>query len=246
MTDTPELPETPETPETAAVRRLLAEARHTEPMPEDVVARMDDVLAGLRETSSAAPAPAAEPAEAAEPAAGGTVVPLASHRRRRAAGLLVAAAVIVVGGVTVAQHLPTGGGSSTAGASAQDSSQRAPETAGGSTLGDTGASQPDGVAPTAMPKPHLRSGHLVVRAQQFGVDALAGRRLLKSAPHSSLDTLRHAGCRLPADAGQVVRATYQRAPAALLYHPPSGGSQVVDLYVCGSRQPVRSATLPAP
>jgi hypothetical protein len=240
VTDTPELPETPETPETAAVRRLLAEARHTEPMPEDVVERMDDVLAGLRETSTAAPAPAAEAAE------GATVVPLASHRRRRAAGLLVAAAAIVVGGVTVAQHLPTGGGSSTAGASAQDSSQRAPETAGGSTLGDTGASQPDGVAPTAMPKPHLRSGHLVVRAQQFGVDALAGRRLLKSAPHSSLDTLRHAGCRLPADAGQVVRATYQRAPAALLYHPPSGGSQVVDLYVCGSRQPVRSATLPAP
>ena len=33
--------------EQAEVRRLLAEARHTEPMPDDVKARMDDVLAGL-------------------------------------------------------------------------------------------------------------------------------------------------------------------------------------------------------
>ena len=43
-----ERPESPDSPETAEVRRLLAEARLTEPMPADVADRMDDVLAGLR------------------------------------------------------------------------------------------------------------------------------------------------------------------------------------------------------
>ena len=33
------------------VRRLLADARHTEPMPDEVVARLDGVLADLAETA---------------------------------------------------------------------------------------------------------------------------------------------------------------------------------------------------
>lgn len=231
MTDSPE---TPETSETEAVRRLLAEARHTEPMPDDVAARMDDVLAGLRETATSGEAPAAPDA---------TVVPLASHRRRRAAGLLVAAAAIVVGGVAVAQHLPTSGGGSGASATAQDRVENAaPQSAGGN-LGNTGSS---GGAPTTTPTPLVRAGRLVVRPQQFGLDVLAGRRLLHDSPAARMDAVKAAGCAVPTGSGEVLGATYQRAPAALVYHQPSGGSQVVDLYVCGSRRPVRSATLPAP
>ena len=39
------------TPEEEQVRRLLADARHTEPMPDDVAARLDEVLADLQERS---------------------------------------------------------------------------------------------------------------------------------------------------------------------------------------------------
>jgi hypothetical protein len=51
--------------------------------------------------------------------------------------------------------------------------------------------------------------------------------------------------RSPADS-EVVRATYEKAPAALVYHPPAGSTQIVDLFVCGSSQPVRTITLPMP
>jgi hypothetical protein len=44
----------------------------------------------------------------------------------------------------------------------------------------------------------------------------------------------------------VVPAEYQNAPAALLYRRPEGGSQIVNLYVCGSSRPIRTTTLPAP
>ena len=37
------------------VRRLLAEARHTEPMPDDVAARLDRVIAGLADDPEARP-----------------------------------------------------------------------------------------------------------------------------------------------------------------------------------------------
>jgi hypothetical protein len=44
----------------------------------------------------------------------------------------------------------------------------------------------------------------------------------------------------------VVAALYDRAPAVLVYHPPDGSTQVVDLVLCGSERPIRSVTLPAP
>src|SRR6476469_4846664 len=98
MADQPLDPQTEE-----RVRRLLAEARHDEPMPADVASRLDDVLAGL----------------AAEPAPRGRVVPLAD-RRRKAGALLVAAAAVVVAGVGIGQALHgSHGDSSTAGASAE-------------------------------------------------------------------------------------------------------------------------------
>src|SRR4051812_14456517 len=112
-------PDPAESPEIEEVRRLLAEARHTEPMPDDVVARMDQVISGLRQTSAGSERSADY--VPADPDA--TVVPLAAHRRRRAAGLLVAAAAIVVGGVVVAQNLPlssTSSSASTAGSGAEN------------------------------------------------------------------------------------------------------------------------------
>jgi hypothetical protein len=240
VTDSPGSPGSPEPTESAEIeelRRLLADARHTEPMPDAVVARMDDVLAGLRET-----APESSPVT---PPGDGIVVTLSARRRRRAAGLLVAAAAIVVGGVALAQNLPS---------SSSSSSTTAEANAGGNTqdsLGSTGnAPRPHkneqrvtGGKATFAPNAFSR-GRLVVRPRRFSTDASAGRQLLRR-PADAVSDLQ--GCAsVPTDAGQVVPATYRGAPAALVYLPVSGGSQVVDLYLCGTAAPVRSATLPAP
>ena len=80
------------------VRRLLADARPAGPMPPEVVARLEGVLAELAvsqpvPTGAAAGAPDAGPATA-------PVVDLARRRRRRRVGsVLVAAAAVTVIGV---------------------------------------------------------------------------------------------------------------------------------------------------
>ena len=88
MTDERDTPLTPAQDE--EVRRLLADARHDEPMPPEVAARMDRVLDDL----------------AAEPSRRAPVVDLAA-RRRRVSSLLVAAAAVVVVGIGIGQ---VGGG----------------------------------------------------------------------------------------------------------------------------------------
>ena len=229
-----------------AVRRLLADARHTEPMPDDVAARMDAVLADLAADEHTEPDPEPDPEPAKGPAPlHPVVVSLDARRRRRAAGMLVAAAAIVVGGVVVAQHLPT---------SSQSSATTADDSAAGSAVdGTTGDSRSPGSAPPLVEdgqKAELRAGRVVVRPQHFTADALAARRLLRgaTAPESEAPGTSQArgGCVTPGVRGRRVPATYQQAPAVLVFQAPASGSQVVDLYVCGSRQPVRSVTLPSP
>jgi hypothetical protein len=238
-------------PDGDAVRRLLADARHTAPIPADVAARMDDVLAGLAQgvpadSGGADPTPSSPP----DP----VVVSLAAQRRRRAAGILVAAAAIVVGGVVVAQHIPGPGsesGAATAG-SAQDRAEVATGAQGrapnGSPLPSPGASTPRNLSGDEVAK--VRHGRVVVRPQHFTSDAYAALRLLdRSSTASETFQLRHLdeSCAVAAPAdGKHVNATYERAPAVLVFHRPESSTQVVDLFVCGSKRPVRSATLPRP
>ena len=236
MTDRPDSPESEDSAEIAEVRRLLADARHVDPMPDDVATRMDDVLADLHDTAEAAPAARPHP-----PAA--EVVPIAAHRRRRAAGLLVAAAAIVVGGVVIAPHVHVGSSGSSAATAAEDNSGV------NSQLGNTGNSDnsdKQAVPPQAIRggTAHLRNGRVVVRPQHFSDDALAGRRLLDERSTStatggtSCPAVPHSASTLPAE--------YQQAPAVLVYRLVEGSAQVVDLYICGNPRPVRSTTLPAP
>jgi hypothetical protein len=82
-------------PEQERVRRLLAEARVEAPMPDEVVARLDRVLARLADEEDDDDAP--------------SVVDLAARRRRKAATLLVAAAAVVAVGVGAGQLLPGAG-----------------------------------------------------------------------------------------------------------------------------------------
>jgi hypothetical protein len=230
-----------ERPELEAVRRLLAEARHGEPMPDDVAARMDRVLRNLSADREVA-------------AGDAPVIDLAAHRRRRAATLLVAAAVIVVGGVTAAQHLPRDSGtpSTAAGAGSQDRSGSGADTASPQLGSAHSPLQPSpGNGDTAkLYQVRIRAGRVLVRPRHFTVDALSGRQAIGSAPSALVQRreLRRvpAGC-IPTLGGvDVVPATYEKAPAALVYHAPAGTTQVVDLYVCGTSKPVRSVTLPTP
>jgi len=219
-----------DSPEITEVRRLLADSRVTEPMPDDVAARMDRVLADL---SGAPPAVPREPVAAGHP----EVVPIAAHRRRRAAGLLVAAAAIVVGGFAVAQSLPSPDSSGAATTSAAE------EHTGALDDGVTSKSPPS--SPThANRNMVLRHGRVIVRPQHFTEDALQGRRLLGREFAGS--PVIGEPCTQLAGSARAVPAEYRHAPAVLVFRRPEGASQVVDLYVCGNPRAVRSSTLPAP
>jgi hypothetical protein len=220
----------PASPETDEVRRLLAEARHTEPMPADVAARLDDVLTGL-----AAGEP--KPAE---------VVPLEARRRRRAAaGWLVAAAAVVVGAVAVAPHLHNGSAGS--GTAAEDSARGQ-----SSNTGNTGqAPSPNAAAPSSQNSspgkaPRIAAGALVIRAHHFPADARAARQQLLAGRYSQLEATAPSPCGVAPSGGHLVPAEFRHAPAALVFRRARAGSQVVELYVCGQAAPVRSTTLPAP
>ena len=88
--------------QTEAVRRLLADVRETGPMPTEVAARLDAVVADLAGTTAtdhaaASDAPAAGASTDDSPASGApaTVIPL--HRRRWTRVVLAAAAVTAIG-----------------------------------------------------------------------------------------------------------------------------------------------------
>jgi hypothetical protein len=234
-------------PDDDAVRRLLADARHSEPMPADVAARMDDVLAGLQGTPVGSDTPDGGPdTAAAPPPVHPVVASLAAQRRRRAAGMLVAAAAIVVGGVVVAQHLPTSG-SSSASSAADRGDNLSGDTAGGTSSTPT---RPEATGKLAGGRVTLQDGRVVVRPQHFSSDAVAARRLLVRTPATAqayrMLSQADTACVIPRTPGKRVNASYERAPAVLVFRPPASSAQVVDLFICGSSRPVRSATLPQP
>ena len=236
---------------TERVRRMLAEVRHTEPMPDDVAARLDAVLAGLA-------SPAAEQTEgsgrSADPAA---VVPLAD-RRRRAGGLLLAAAAVVVAGVAVGQVM-TGAGGDSESAGVADTALEAPERGtaheGGAEDRDPGAGAVVQSQRSLADVPDLR-----VRPGLFARDARRVRDTAAVAVSQSTgdDTeerdapgeefqdqnFSRFGCEPGLwGGGRYVPVAYGRASAWLVLRAPRGDTQVVDLFVCGEDTPERSTTL---
>ncbi len=229
------------------VRRLLADSRHTEPMPVDVAARLDAVIADL--------------ADQQEVPAAAEMTDLASRRRRRATTLLAAAAAVVAVGVGV-DHLapwsssgrssessaaqgaatqPTGG--MTQDRSGDQSFGRTPSGSAGS--GSSAEKQPAAVP--ALPPVRVRSDH-------FSDDAARARRLAATRTHhldatsgGRNDTSHPAFDCPPVDwgRGRVVPVRYDRLPAVLVLRPATGDSQVVDLFRCGSTDLLRTTTLPA-
>ena len=239
--NTGELHESPLDPaQDERIRRLLADARHTEPMPEAVVARLDRVLAGLSD----------DRAESTERADRAEVVDLMARRRRTVGQLLVAAAAVVAVGFGITQVLPDMGGSSdgdaqeaTAGGAAADSADSAE--------GGDGEGSPF-VSPESAPQAPSDStsgaakSTFRIRSDEFGPDVRRARNQLESA--QALVEYPAEGClAVSVEPGsEVVATTYDAAPAALVLRPASGDVQVVDLYLCGDLEPRRSITLTAP
>ncbi len=237
--NTGELHESPLSPaDDERIRRLLAEARHTDPMPDAVVGRLDRVLAELSADRAERTARDLAP-----------VVELAARRRRTAANLLVAAAAVVAVGFGVTQVLPNLGGSgadSPSMATAEDNAD-----AGGAAGGDGSARSEQESAPEA---PGMTNGDAAKSTFRIGPDTF-GQDVRRVRNQVELDEDTPSLFEYPAsdclaaavDPGsKVVAATYDAAPAALVLRPPSGDVQVVDLYLCGDVEPRRSITLTAP
>lgn len=227
----------PLTPAEEEVRHLLAEARHTGPTPPDVVARLDTVLEDL----------------AQEPSGAAPVVDLA-RRRRRVGALLVAAAAVVAVGVGLGQVLTSqsGGEASQAGdagtVAGADRGAAQPEAQSDGTQSDgtqsNGAEKPAEVAPL-QDRDTLSS----VRPDHFADDLTAARQQTSSFSSKADSANEAAGVLCSADSwgsGRFVPVRYGKTTAVLVFRRPVGDTQVVDLFLCGSEEPVRSVTLPAP
>jgi hypothetical protein len=229
--------EDPLTPEQEEVRRLLAEARHTGPTPPDVVARLDRVLDDLAE----------------EPDRTAPVVDLA-RRRRRVASLLVAAAAVVAVGVGVSQVVfpQPASEDSVAGSSAS-----APEAAGEDRDGVQSKVPGNGVAsdapaPTSADESKLepfllRRSRLARDLTDARVEGFAAQSQAYSARRSAANRAVGAACRVDEwGPGRFVPVSYGGTPAVVVFRRPLGDTQLADVFLCGSREPVRSVTLPAP
>jgi hypothetical protein len=230
------------TPEQEAVRRLLAEARHDEPVPPAVVVRLDETLARLvadrgedplLHTTSPAP-----------------VVDLGARRRRIAGMGLLAAAAVVVAGVALGQVLPSGSGDSGSGSAdgggAADSSTAQDFESGDSSAADdpsAGMSAPNSmksVAPFAD-APAISSADPALEQQLLDLrdQAKASRRATAYDATSS--------CTMPAlGPGRRLLVEVDGLDGVAVFRVPDGTTQQVDVYACADPQPVRTLTLPAP
>lgn len=223
----------------AAVRARLAEARHTGPVPDDVVARLDAVLADLT----------ADRREGTTPLAPVVPLPSAPARRRRALATgLVAAAAVVAFGVALPQLLDSTGGSDEA-TSASDS--------GGSAFEPGPAEDADPGAGAAESDPgQLSAGPGTPGSERSGSTYAAPVELSSSEPlrpavrplaRQGAVTAYDAspGCALDVGAGDRVAATWDGLPAVVVLRPAEAGRRVVEVYVCGSDDVVGSTTVPA-
>src|SRR6478735_12643701 len=159
------------TPQDEQVRRLLSGARHEEPMPDDVAARLDEVLAGLRDDRPP--------------------VDIAARQRRRHVRnwVLAAAAVVVIG---VGANQVDWSGMSMSGDDADGSASSAME--GGAN--DAGVAAPSEAAPGDTDDlAGWKAARLQLTPDGFGdeVDAFRARQgehLLRytdaEVPHSEL------------------------------------------------------------
>ncbi|RYP83788.1 hypothetical protein EKO23_17960 [Nocardioides guangzhouensis] len=219
---------------------MLAEARHDQPVPPEVVARLDAVLAELG-SGVAAEAPATSDEATGEPA----VVPLrpreqdSEERRlhRRFSRVLLAAAAVLAIGYGATQVLPnvTQSGSGDSGsASTADSAEtpQAPEVAGGDAgaraetptpVTDLGIAGLRPIDPGALDRDLAMLRRESARSEQFAGNR--GTDMVRCGPADPVPGARYVG------------AAYDGRPALVVYHPVRNGRQTVELYLCDTAHP---------
>lgn len=248
----------------AAVRRALAAAGGPEPMPEQIAARLDGVIAELaaeRSADDAAPAGAHER---------GIVVPLdpaARRRRTRVRVLLGAAAAVIAVAVgagilkdreddvtaadQIAEDNPARSDSGNDAAAPNEAASEAP----GATSGAP-SDVPSRSSLSATAYPNLKRVVTDEPLREIHADALrADLVALQQAalPHAAADyqaaTLSAPAafrCE-PADfgAGYLVGVTYEGKPAVVAFRKPMGSTQVAEVLACGTGDTLRSTSIAA-
>ena len=225
------------------VRRLLAEARHDEPVPAEVVDRLDRVLADLPRD---------------RPGTGGLapVIDLAARRRRRnAAALLAAAAAVIVAGFAIGQVIDVGASSDDDSAGGGSAAAPADRDAEKQELGsgDDSATATDGGA-DEVPSEASGSGNPVpLRLTSSNLEQDLTRQLKRyTSSHSDAPAAPGAfaavGCEPGAAGkyglGELFPALYDGEPAVLVLRPAAGQTQRADVLACGTATELDSATVP--
>ncbi|WP_166389255.1 hypothetical protein [Nocardioides ochotonae] len=240
----------------AQVRRLLAEARHDEPVPDDIAQRLERVLAQLAADGPVDAPPADE---------------VAARRRRRAGGLLVAAAAVVVAAVGVDQVIDSGAET----ASSSDSSSAA----GQATSAEDAAVDRSTSTLPRRKAPSPTGGPVDVHADHFTRDARALLRATETVAPLSANAGKSGSDRraelyrdrapVPGDGagkleqrapargtawfscdpapwgpGRLLAVRYDDEPAVVAIRPPAGDTRVVEVLQCGTGTILRSVTLP--
>ncbi|GAA4705266.1 hypothetical protein [Nocardioides conyzicola] len=229
------------TPAEEQVRRLLADARHDEPLPGEVADRLDRVLAELQGEDRRTPPPA----------------DLAARRRRRAArNLILAAAAVVVVGVGIRTVDPTvlGGQSADDSGSAGSALESAPKD-----QDDAGGGRADRYLLSLVGPPVVLGSEDFDRqvrrlnGDQYSANAPAApapsAANLQSGDAPTTDGTERTGrtwCNDPAwGRGQRVAVRYDGERGVLVLRTPVDDTRQVDLFLCGESAPTRSATVPA-
>ena len=235
------MPDPDLTPTDEQVRRLLAEARHDEPLPAEVADRLDRVLGELRDEGRRTPAP----------------VDLAARRRRRLArNLLVAAAAVVVVGVGIKAVDPGVEGDAGGAGDSSSALESAPQADADDGGAATGRATITGPPVTLSPDDLDRQARRLSRADasvtqaESGADPSAPDAWL-SSPAAPFDQEENAArartwCDDPAwGAGRRVAVRYDGERGVLVLRAPVGDARTVDLFLCGETVPTRSVAIPA-
>lgn len=252
----------------AAVRRLLAEARHAEPVPADVAARLDEVLEGLVADPDLG---AVDGLGAVESDGSDSVTDLAGVRRRRrnAGRLLLAAAAVVIGGVAVGQMLGSAGldAADDSGSAADtqadsprdgaDRDQTVPAEAGGTGGGAADLEDSPAAGSADESLLDLAQAPLSLTSDNFAADVrrelrrtAAQRRNAARANYDGLREFASTSSQFKCAAGAYgvgakLPAYYDAEEAVLVLRRPRAGIQRADLLTCGTAVELNSVDLEA-
>lgn len=243
----------------AAVRRALAEAGGPEPMPGEIVDRLDTVIAGLAAERSAP--------EISHPE-DHRVLPLdaAARRRRVRARILLAAAAVVVAGAVGAGIINDRGEDALTAAdqTSDDDPARSDGADAKSSLDSAGSASEDeatqGAAePEAAPDIVVEPRRIVTDEPVREVRAGNLREDLVALQHSTLPhpaAADYSGATLTAPSsfmcepaifgnGYLVGILYDGKPAIAAFREPVGETQAAEVLACGTGDVLHSTTLPA-